>query len=92
MSRVERKKDQRELINADIFEMTDAEIKSLISELILARERAMNSVTPSVNLLNQQIEFAQHQLSARSSDKLAKISIFTSTIAVVLAAAGILLR
>lgn len=72
----------QELASANIFEMTDNEIKALIVECHAARRGYLQTVSPNVSTLSQQLEFAQHELISRQSTKLARLSLVISTVAI----------
>lgn len=79
-----------DLASANVFEMSDAEIKELIRKCQHYRAGQLNAVTPNVNSLNQQIELAQRELSARQSTRLATLSLIISTIAIVASALSVI--
>jgi hypothetical protein len=73
-----------ELASANVAEMSDDEIKSLIAECHETRRNFLGSVGPNVNSLTQQLEFARLELSARQSDRVAKRSIQIAILAILL--------
>jgi hypothetical protein len=78
----------QELASANVFDLKDSEIRSLIAECQAARFNYLQSVSPNVNSLTQQLELAQHELSARQSTRMARLSLLLSTIAIVASAAS----
>lgn len=74
----------QELASADVAQMTNEEIKSLLAECHETRRNFLGSVGPNVNSLTQQIEFARLELSARQSDRTAKRSIWLAILAIAL--------
>ena len=80
----------QDLASANVFDLSDKEIKSLIIECHEARKGYLQTVNPNVTSLTQQLELAQHELSTRQSTRLARLSLFISTIAIVASAVGLL--
>ena len=83
-------KSFQDLASANIFDLSDAEIKALIIQCHEARKGYLQTVNPNVNSLTQQLELAQHELSARQSQRLARLSLVISTFAIVASAIGVI--
>ena len=72
------RKNNKELVTTDLFLLDDKALKNHIYELQDERNRLKNSVVPSVSECNTLIAIAHAELSARSTDRLAKWALFIS--------------
>ncbi|MFC3786850.1 uncharacterized small protein (DUF1192 family) [Sphingopyxis italica] len=86
----EEAKSNQELVTTDLFVLNDRDLRTHINALQAERNRLKASVVPSVAECNTLIALAHAELSARSTDRLAKRALGVSVVAVVLSVAGVL--
>ena len=85
MSEIDRRSN-KELATTDIFALNDQALKQHINALQDERNRLKDSVVPSVGECNTLITLCHADLSARSTDRLAKRAIYISVIAIIISA------
>ena len=66
------RKNNKDLVTTDLFVLDNKALKNHINVLQDERNRLKNSVVPSVSECNTLIALAHAELSARSTDRLAK--------------------
>tara|TARA_R100000655_G_C2894084_1_gene177612 strand:+ start:323 stop:583 length:261 start_codon:yes stop_codon:yes gene_type:complete len=80
-----------ELVSKNPLTLKQRERKKHLEALWALREemRVTHNVVQSVNQVNQEIEFTQFAIASESSSQLAKVAIFASVLAVVVAVVGL---
>ncbi|MGP1282906.1 MAG: hypothetical protein ACTS1X_08020 [Parasphingopyxis sp.] len=84
-------KEYHELINTDIFDLDDQQLRKHVNALQEKREKLARSVVPSVSQCDQMISLAHAELSTRSAAKLARRAIWISVGSVILTGIGVLI-